>query len=230
VDDSDAGGRAGAREEELGDAKLEIGNSKLAGEVPEANFQFPISNFKMKNSYIGQAWLVIVLSLCFGVALAAVQTTLNPKIDANKLRDTISQIPNLVPGATDGKAETVGGQTVYRAVDSKGQQVGWVIPARGQGFADVIELLIGTDKDVQQITGLYVLKQLETPGLGDFITSEGWRSQFKNREISGELTVTKAAPKADTEIQGVTGATISSVSVVGIVNGAVTKFRSAVNP
>ena len=55
----------------------------------------------MKNSYIAQAWLVIVLSLCFGVALAAVQTTLSPKIDANKLRDTIGQIPNLVPGAAD---------------------------------------------------------------------------------------------------------------------------------
>lgn len=182
----------------------------------------------MKNSYIGQAWLVIVLSLCFGVALAAVQTTLNPKIDANKLRDTIGQIPNLVPGAVDGKAETIGDQAAYRAVDDKGEQVGWVIPARGQGFADVIEVLIGTDKDVQQITGLYVLKQLETPGLGDFITSEGWRSQFKNRKLGKELVVTKTAAKADEEIQGVTGATISSKSVVAIVNNAVWKFRAAV--
>lgn len=182
----------------------------------------------MKNSYIGQAWLVIVLSLCFGVALAAVQTALNPKIESNKLRDTIGQIPSLVPGAADGKAETIGGQTVYRAIDAQGQHVGWVIPARGQGFADVIELLVGTDKDVKQITGLYVLKQLETPGLGDFITGDAWRSQFKSKPADVPLVITKTAPKTDSEVQGITGATISSRSVVGIVNGAVEKFRSAV--
>jgi electron transport complex protein RnfG len=181
----------------------------------------------MKKSYIGQAWLVIVLSLVFGASLAAVQATLNPKIEANKLRDTIGQIPNLVPGAVDGKAETIGDQTVYRALDGHGQPVGWVIPARGQGFADVIELLIGTDNDVQRITGLYVLKQLETPGLGDNITGGAFRGRFKDKSLAQALVVTKMAPKAECEIEGVTGATISSMSVVGIVNGAVEQFRSA---
>lgn len=182
---------------------------------------------KMKNSYIGQAWLVILLSVIFGVALAGVQSALSPKIDANKLRDTIGQIPSLVPGAVSGKAEIVGDQTVYRALDAQGQPVGWVIPARGQGFADVIELLIGTDNDVKQITGLYVLKQLETPGLGDNITGEEFRGRFKNKGITRPLSVTKSAPKSEEEIQGVTGATISSVSVVGIVNGAVAQLRAA---
>jgi Na+-translocating ferredoxin:NAD+ oxidoreductase subunit G len=181
----------------------------------------------MKNSYIVQAWLVIVLSLVFGASLAAVQATLNPKIEANKLRDTIGQIPNLVPGAVDGKAETVGDQIVYRAVDAQGQPVGWVIPARGQGFADVIELLIGTDTAVQKITGLYVLKQLETPGLGDFITSESFRGRFKEKSLSRELVVTKVAPKSEREVEGVTGATISSKSVIGIVNSAIWKFKAA---
>ncbi|OQW96136.1 MAG: hypothetical protein BWK77_06240 [Verrucomicrobia bacterium A1] len=181
----------------------------------------------MKNSYIGQAWLVIVLSLVFGASLAAVQATLSPKIEANKLRDTIGQIPNLVPGAVDGKAETVGDQTVYRAVDAQGQPVGWVIPARGQGFADVIELLIGTDNDMRKITGLYVLKQLETPGLGDNITGDAFRGRFKDRSLARALVVTKVAPKSDQEVEGVTGATISSMSVVGIVNSAVWKFRAA---
>ena len=181
----------------------------------------------MKNSYIGQAWLVILLSAVFGVALAGVQSALNPKIEANKLRDTIGQIPSLVPGAVSGKAEVVGDQTVYRALDDQGQPVGWVIPARGQGFADVIELLVGTDNDVKQITGLYVLKQLETPGLGDNITTEDFRGRFRNKSLAKPLAVTKATPKAEEEIQGVTGATISSVSVVGIINSAVEKFRAA---
>lgn len=180
----------------------------------------------MKNSYIGQAWLVIVLSLCFGAALAAVQATLNPKIEQNKLNDTIGQIPSLVPGATGGAAETVGDQPVYRATDAQGNHVGWVLPARGQGFADVIELLIGLDKDAGRITGLYVLKQLETPGLGDNITKPEWRGQFKGKPAEQPLQVT-SAPQADSDVQGVTGATVSSKSVVGIVNAAVAQFRAA---
>jgi electron transport complex protein RnfG len=181
----------------------------------------------MKNSYIGQAWLVIVLSLAFGAALAAVQATLDPRIAQNKLRDALDQVPRLVPGATGGRAETIGELTVYRATDEQDRPVGWVIPARGQGFADVIELLVGVDESVQQVTGLYILKQLETPGLGDNITAEKWRNQFRGRKTGEDLLVTKAAPTRDREIQGVTGATISSVSVVGIVNSAVTKLRAA---
>ena len=183
----------------------------------------------MKHSYIGQAWLVILLSLSFGAALAGVQTALKPRIEMNKLNDTIGQIPSLVPGATGGKAETVGSMNVYRATDEKGEQVGWVIPARGQGFADVIELLVGVDKEVQHVTGLYVLDQKETPGLGNKIVEDAWRAQFRGKPLSGPLTVTKSAPQSDLEIQGVTGATISSKSVCGIVNLAVSNFRQALN-
>lgn len=181
----------------------------------------------MKNSHIGQAWLVIVLSLGFGAALAGVQATLKPKIEQNKLNDTIGQIPNLVPGAAGGQAEKVGDRTAYRAVDGQGEHVGWVIPARGQGFADIVELLIGVDRDVQKITGLYVLDQKETPGLGNKIVEDDWRKQFAGKPAARRLAVTKAKPSGDEEIQAVTGATISSDSVVGIVNGAVAEFRKA---
>ncbi|MBP7830015.1 MAG: FMN-binding protein [Kiritimatiellae bacterium] len=181
----------------------------------------------MKNSYIGQAWLVIVLALAFGAALAGVQAALSPKIAANKLNDTLSQIPALVPGATTGQPETIGGQAVYRAMNDQGEQVGWVISARGLGFADILDLLVGLNQDLTRVTGLYVLEQKETPGLGDRITEPAWRDQFKGKPTAPELSVTKAAPQSDSEIQGVTGATISSGSVVGLVNGAVARFREA---
>ncbi len=96
----------------------------------------------MKNSYIGQAWLVILLSLCFGGVLAGVQLALQQRIEENKLAETRSQIPLLVPGAREeeSKVDTVAGQRVYRAL-SGGRQIGWVIAGGGQGFADRIELL-----------------------------------------------------------------------------------------
>lgn len=169
---------------------------------------------------------MLVLAVCFGATLAAVQTALNPKIEQNKLNDTLSQIPRLVPGATRGEKIVLGEQIVYAAQNEAGETLGWVIAAAGQGFADRIELLIGVDKAAQTMTGLYILDQKETPGLGNKVTEPEWLCQFTNRPATGPLRVIKRPASADDEIQGVTGATISSESVVGIVNAALARFRA----
>jgi electron transport complex protein RnfG len=182
-------------------------------------------NVSDKGGYIKQAWLVLALGGCFGAALAGVHAGLGGKIEANKLADTLGQIPSLVPGAVEGKAEVRIGRPVYRAVDSAGRCVGWVLPAAGQGFADRIQLLIGLDAQARTITGLYVLEQKETPGLGNRVEEPAWRGQFAGKLASRPLAVTKADKPGEGEIHAVTGATISSQSVTDIVNDAVAKFR-----
>ena len=179
----------------------------------------------MRNSYIAQAWLVIALGLLFGGALAGVQVKLSDRIAANKLAETLEQIPRLVPGARQGQQELAAGQHVYRAL-SDGRQVGWVIPARGQGFADRIEVLIGVDAGVSRITGLYVLDQKETPGLGNRIVEDGWRAQFAGKSALEGLVVIKGGGAKGNQIDAVTGATISSESVCQIVDQTLGKLRS----
>lgn len=181
----------------------------------------------MRNNYIVQAWLVIVLGLCFGGALAAVQATLSGRIAQNKLDETRRQIPALVPGAAAGASEAVdlGGVRVFRASGPNGQ-VGWVVPGGGQGFADRIELLVGVDAQVQRITGLYVLEQKETPGLGNRIVDAGFRGQFAGKTATRALAVTKRGASTDHEVDAVTGATVSSAAVCGIVNQTLNRTRS----
>lgn len=176
--------------------------------------------------YIGQAWLVIILALCFGGALAGVQASLQGRIEENRLAETISQIPNLVPGAQGGEETVVAERKAYRAI-TDGKQVGWVVSAGGQGFADRIELLIGLNPDATTLTGLYVLEQKETPGLGNKIVEADWRNQFANRATNMLLKVTKTKTAGGDEIRSVTGATISSESVCEIVNGTVADLRDA---
>jgi electron transport complex protein RnfG len=200
VDHTDAGGRAGSGEENV----MSSGNK----------------------GYLREAWLVLALSLCFGATLAGVQTALNPKIEQNKLNDTLNQIPKLVPGAVGGEKKYIGDQIVYAARDEQGAIVGWVVAAAGHGFADRIELLVGLDKDARRTTGLYILDQKETPGLGNKVTEDTWLRQFVGRPTESRLQIVKRAPAAEHEVQGVTGATISSESVVGIVNAAVAQFRA----
>lgn len=180
----------------------------------------------MKSNYLKDAWLVIALSLLFGAALAGVQGALQPKVEANKLADTLGQIPALVPGAVSGiEDKTPGGLRTFRALDAENREIGRVIVASGQGFADRIELLVGIDPAGERITGLYIVDQKETPGLGDFITKEKWRAQFAGKPATVPLKVTKTGAQRPEQVDGVTGATISSEAVVTIVNSALAQWR-----
>ena len=190
-----------------------------------------------RQGYLRQGWLVIVLATAYGGALAGVHTTLAPRIAENKRQETYDVIPQLVAGAdkqqtvemdiedTDGQM-----QRVYRAMDADGNLAGWVLPASGQGFADKIEVLIGLDTTLATITGMYVLSQKETPGLGDYIREPDFQDRFRNRTTKKTLVAVKSEPAADAdhEIQALSGATVSSWAICDIVNKAVARLREPI--
>lgn len=190
---------------------------------------------KPRGGFIGQAWLVILLALLYGGGLGGVHVAVSKRIEENRRNETYSVIPSLVPGADRFMTEEIliTGATgrpalVYKANASDSSHVGWVLRGRGQGFADVIELLVGVDAEVTKITGMYVLAQKETPGLGDYITRAEWRGQFGGKPTASPLEVVKSDPTQAHEIQALTGATISSVAVSDIVNATIADTRAAV--
>ncbi|MCD6217838.1 FMN-binding protein [bacterium] len=175
-------------------------------------------------NYIAQAWLILLLAVCFGASLTGVQISLGEKIQQNKLNETFSQIPNLVPGSDTGKGFEIDGKIIYRAM-SGDAQVGWVVPATGQGFADKVEILIGLDTKADKLTGLYVLDQKETPGLGNKIVEEDWQMQYVDKPTASQIEVIKAGSPTVNQIMAVTGATISSVAVTDLVNKTVAEIK-----
>ncbi len=194
----------------------------------------------LKDNNLVQAWLVLLLALCFGGALAAIQVNLADVIAENKLNETLGKVPELVfgeekaaaladnPDAVEiaAKSLTVEGEAksttypVYR-VAKDGNLAGWVVKASAQGYADKIELLLGIDAKVDTITGIFILEQKETPGLGNKITFPEWRGQFLGKKTSTPLEVIKGGPSGPATIDTVTGATISSVAVTNIVNRSI---------
>lgn len=198
----------------------------------------------IKNSNIFQAWLVLLLCLCFGSALAAVHVVLSPAIEANKINETREKVPGLVLGEERALALAHAGETLeiasrpvqveksgrsisYAVFEAllKGQRVGWVVKTSGQGYADKIELLVGLDAKAETISGLFVLDQKETPGLGAKVIESQWRDQFIGKPAGSALEVTKSGASKPVDIDAVTGATISSKSVVQIINTALADVR-----
>jgi Na+-translocating ferredoxin:NAD+ oxidoreductase subunit G len=196
------------------------------------------SNGGFRNSNLVQAWLVLLLALCFGSALAAVQVQLSDTIAANKLNETLEQVPALIwgkgkapasvqitPGTINISKNGQSSSLVLYRVDQDKKTAGWVVKAGGQGYGDKLELLIGTDPDVQKITGLFVLEQKETPGLGNRISEPQWRDQFVGKSTATPLKVVKGKGEGPATIDAITGATISSRSVTAIVNTAIANLR-----
>lgn len=185
-------------------------------------------------NYLLQAWLVIFLSVLFGAILVWVQISLSGRIEANKKQATFEQIPALVPGASPEKTQELAitgtdgkPARVYQVFDETGTHIGWVFPGIGQGFGDAISLIVGLDSNAETLTGLYVLDQKETPGLGNFIQDEEFRSGFTGKNVSAPLTACAGEPVQPQQVKAVTGATISSKAVCDIVNTTVSKYRRA---
>jgi electron transport complex protein RnfG len=188
-----------------------------------------------KGRYLQQAWLVLVLGFVYGGALAGVHTTLSPRIAENKLQETLNVIPDLVKGAVSERTEPLSiagpdgrSERVYRTRDASGRHNGWVLAASGQGFADKIEVLIGLDDRLTTITGIYVLDQKETPGLGDYIREATFRDRFRGKPTERPLIAVKTTPQLPPEIQALSGATVSSSSVCDIVNQAIARMREPI--
>ncbi|QTA86662.1 FMN-binding protein [Desulfonema magnum] len=199
----------------------------------------------IKNTNLFQAWLVLLLATVFGTTLAGVQTKLGPVIEANKINETMEKIPTLTLGEAQAEKMTEQGNalvieprlieiskngikkfyTVYDAYYKDGTRAGFVAKASGQGYADKIELLLGLDADASTITGLFILDQKETPGLGNKVIEKHWRDQFLNQSSDKGLVVVKGKSEGSHEIGAVSGATISSKSVTGIVNRTIADIK-----
>ena len=198
----------------------------------------------LKNSNLGQAWLVLLLSIVFSISLASVQLSLNPVIEENRTKETMEKIPVLIAGKAS--AENSGSidiskriinvdkygiaksYTVYDVFSKSGTDLGHVVRASGQGYGDKIELLVGLDPLGRTITGLFILDQKETPGLGNGIVEAAWRDQFIGKSTAEPLVVVKGKSANDNEIDAVSGATISSRSVTDIVNTAISDVKNKI--
>jgi electron transport complex protein RnfG len=210
-----------------------------------------------RESFLAQSWLVLLLALIFGGTLAGVHVGLAARIEANRRAETLARIPELILGdrAADAGVEILdetlrialseGSVVEMRVAERKiadhqvfevtrqsdGERLGWVARGSGQGYADLIEVLVGLDPAGQELTGMYVLNQKETPALGDGITKAPFRKQFVGAATDRLLTVVKSAPAADadpSQVLALTAATISSQSVCDIVNKTVVDIKAEI--
>jgi electron transport complex protein RnfG len=131
--------------------------------------------------------------------------------------------------------ETGSGTMVYAGYDQEGNFAGVAIEASGQGYADVIRILYGYDPGNEVIVGFYVLESKETPGLGDKIEKDpAFLENFRGLDVrlnadgsalQNEVVPVKSGEKENPwEVDGITGATISSRAIANIIRSSAAQW------
>jgi electron transport complex protein RnfG len=178
--------------------------------------------------------MVVVLSLIAvvsGGSLAVVDSFTRPKIEVNKVKAIKAGLKELIPGASDFRKMEIQGEgekfTVYRGLKDN-LLVGWGFILSGSGFQDKISIIAATDPDISALLGIEVLEQKETPGLGDNIKKEDFRSQFKGLSVMKPIGYVKniIPVSGSNNIQAISAATISSKKLLAIINDNIKKLRS----
>lgn len=110
-------------------------------------------------------------------------------------------------------------ERVYRGYDAGGRPVGYAITGAEPGFQDFIRLIFGYDPESGRVLGMKVLESKETPGLGDKIEKDtAFVGAFAGVAAPLEGVKAGAGHDGETEVDMITGATISSRTVIGIIN------------
>lgn len=181
--------------------------------------------------------------ICALLIVVTYEQTL-PRIERLRAEALEQAIFNVIPGITQTKKFQRNAddtftevttpdktkQIVYAGYDDSNELIGIAIEAAGQGYADIIRILYGYNPKTETIVGFYVLESKETPGLGDKIEKDQtFLDNFSaldvslsdDSEIKNKVVTVKSGTKVNAwEVDGITGATISSRAIGAIISAS----------
>jgi len=106
-------------------------------------------------------------------------------------------------------------------VKDEGKISSVIFPVYGLGLWSTMYGFLALDKDLQTVKGFTIYEHGETPGLGGEVDNPAWKATWPDKkayDAGGQLVlkITKkgqAAPNSDREIDGLSGATITTRGV-----------------
>ena len=158
--------------------------------------------------------LVVSFALAWTYGITAPQIERINKENADAARAFV--LPSGADGFTQYEGELVEGVTECYIADNES---GIAVTATYSGFGGTMTVMVGVDSE-GAITGVSVMEHSETPGLGTKAMTEEYLSQY------GGITEASAENiKQDSQIEAITGVTISSNAIYQAVSEALAQFN-----
>ncbi len=184
----------------------------------------------MKKGRIYTIVFMLIISAVFTLLLAGANELYLPKIQENAKIADMKAVLYVFNLSQDGSSEeilkrfeqnvkqaTVSGVDLYEYSTADGTLTAYAIPFTGRGLWGSISGYLGVSAQLDRIVGIVFTDQSETPGLGGRIDELAFREQFRNIAITANTTLAYGASGSG-QIDAITGATLTSNSVMRIIN------------
>lgn len=192
----------------------------------------------MKNM-LKDTLILFVITLLAGLALGVVYEVTKEPIKNQKVKAQNEACQEVFPEAAefeevqDDKTEEtlkqlgfeqVSIEKVLFAKDGNGKTTGVVLTVTDEeGYGGAIQFMMGIQTD-GTLNGISILSISETPGLG-MRAEEVLKPQFANKKVE-QFTYTKSGSMSDSEIDAISGATITTNAVTNGVNAGLAYFKA----
>lgn len=201
-----------------------------------------------KSGFMKDAWILFAITLFAGIVLGAVyQVTKSPiekaTIEANNKAyksvfneaesfvedDLLTQaIEGCNADLTQKDFGAVAVEKVLKAMDANGGMLGYVVTSlSNDSYGGVVKLSVGVTSE-GSVTGIAFLEISDTPGLGLKAKDAKFKDQFMGKTAES-LTVVKTGNAGDSEINSISGATITSKATTNAVNAALYYVHNCIN-
>lgn len=195
----------------------------------------------MKNTIVKDTMALVLITLVAGAALGGVYTITADPIarqqqmakdeaykavfaDADTFEVVIAQEDPDLEAYLDENGHPA--QTINEAVqamDSSGSPLGYAFTVTtSEGYGGDIQFAMGM-KDDGTLNGISILSIGETAGLGMKATTDEFKNQFADKNVE-EFQYTKSGASQDSEIDALSGATITTNAMVNGVNAGLKAF------
>jgi len=193
-----------------------------------------------KKSMIKDALILFAITLVAGLLLGFVYDVTKEPIAQQKAKAKAQACKNVFAAAETfepilsedgptayfmaGKDSNVDIDEVMQALDGTGQLMGYVITVTDhEGYGGDIQFSMGVALD-GTLNGISLLSISETAGLG-MKAGDVLVPQFTNKKVE-KFTYTKSGSTSDSEIDAISGATITTNAIVNGVNSGLQLFHS----
>lgn len=173
---------------------------------------------------------LLIITLIAGAVLGVVYSVTKDPIAeqeiirADKARFTAFPQAESFEELTDNNAEQYDSiKTVHAALDDQGNKIGVTIAMVTKGYSNGLNLTVGIGSD-GVVKGVVLGSHQETPGLGAKAGQEDFIGQFAGNTIDVPLDVVKTAPSKQSDIEAISGATITSDAFTQAVNTAMAYY------
>ncbi len=161
--------------------------------------------------------------ICFftTLLLALVYQVTAPTIAARSVADQVALQQEVLPEANKFTSIDVSGldtsaqvQEAFQA-EQDGQTIGYVFIVDTKGYGGPIKVMLGVKAEDLSISGLRLISNTETPGLGANAAEASFYERFTGKTGTPALTVVKPGlgSGAANEIDAIASATITSAAV-----------------